>query len=73
LASVTRLACWQPREGDREERERREDIQDPDQEPHATLLTLPAPPEFVELVGLGHASLTGRASISAAERLASSR
>jgi hypothetical protein len=45
---------------DREERERYQDIYNPDRDPIAALLALlafPAPPDFVELVGHGHVPL----------------
>ena len=43
-------------DSDREKREHRQGIQNPDYDPPATLLLPLAPPEFVELIGLGHAA-----------------
>jgi hypothetical protein len=48
---------------DREDRERDQDIQNPDQDPHEMPLAPLAPSELVELVGLGHVpQLSARAS-----------
>ena len=58
---------------DREERERRHDIQNRDQDPPATFLVRHAAPELVELVGLGHVPSLPRFYFGLPSACASSR